>query len=53
MSIRAEKVASIVKRALSQPISDFALEHNAGIATVTTVRFSPDLTLAKVYIIVV
>ncbi len=50
MSIRAEKVASIVKRALSQPISDFAREQNAGIATVTTVRFSPDLTLAKVYI---
>lgn len=50
MSIRAEKVASVVKRALSQPISDLAREQNAGIATVTTVRFSPDLTLAKVYI---
>lgn len=50
MSVRAEKVASVVKRALSMPISDLAKENNVGIATVTAVRFSPDLTLAKVYL---
>lgn len=50
MSLRAEKVASVVKRALSMPVSDLARQHSAGIATVTAVRISPDLTLAKIYI---
>lgn len=50
MSLRAEKVASVIKRVLSMPVSTFARENAAGIATVTAVRLSPDLTLAKVYI---
>ncbi len=50
MSLRAEKVASVIKRALTVPISDIARENSAGLATVTAVRMSPDLTVAKVYI---
>lgn len=50
MSLRSEKVASVIKRALSMPVSDLARENSAGMATVTSVRISPDLTLAKVYI---
>ncbi len=50
MSLRAEKVASVIKRALSMPVSELARENSAGIATVTAVRCSPDLTLAKIYI---
>ena len=50
MSQRAEKVASVIKRALSMPVSEIARENQAGIATVTAVRMSPDLTIAKIYI---
>ncbi len=50
MSIRAEKVASVVKRALSNPINEIARENSAGLATVTAVRLSKDLQIAKVYI---
>lgn len=50
MSIRAEKVASVIKRALSEPVSTIARENSAGIVTVTTVKLSPDLQIAKVYI---
>ena len=50
MSLRSEKVASVIKRALSMPVSELARANSAGIATVTAVRMSPDLTVAKVYI---
>lgn len=50
MSIRTEKVASLLKRVLAAPINDIAKEFNAGLVTVTAVRLSPDLHLAKVYI---
>lgn len=43
-------MASVIKRALSTPVSDIARENSAGIATVTAVRVSPDLTIAKIYI---
>ncbi len=49
MSLRAEKVASVIKRCVSQPISTMALEMSAGLATVTAVRVSPDLHYAKIY----
>jgi len=50
MSIRAEKVASEVKKFLVSPISDLASEHSAGLATITAVRLSKDLQIAKVYL---
>lgn len=50
MSIRAEKVASAVKKALAEPISSLATEHSAGLATVTTARISNDLQNAKIYV---
>jgi ribosome-binding factor A len=50
MSIRTEKIASVMKRVLAQPINDMAHEYNAGLVTVTTIRVSADLQLAKVYI---
>jgi ribosome-binding factor A len=50
MSIRAEKAASVVKRILAEPVSHLAKEHEAGLATVTAVRLSPDLHIAKVYV---
>jgi ribosome-binding factor A len=50
MSIRAEKVASVIIRCLSEPVSAIAAEHSAGLATVTSVKLSPDLQIAKVYI---
>ncbi|MBM2814985.1 MAG: ribosome-binding factor RbfA [Ignavibacteria bacterium] len=49
MSSRIEKVASVVKRTLAQPLSDFAREHNAGLVTVTSVLLTRDLQIAKVY----
>ncbi len=52
MSIRAERVASEVKKSLVSPISDLASEFSAGLATVTAVRLSKDLQIAKVYLTV-
>jgi ribosome-binding factor A len=50
MSIRTEKVASLLKRVLAAPINELARESAAGLVTVTAVRLTPDLHLAKVYI---
>ncbi|MFW5701333.1 MAG: 30S ribosome-binding factor RbfA [Bacteroidota bacterium] len=50
MSLRAEKVASTIKRIIAEPISQLAREHDAGMVTVTSVRVSPDLQIAKVYL---
>ena len=50
MSIRTEKVASVIKRLLTDPIDALAKEHSAGLVTVTSVVLSPDLRIAKVYI---
>ncbi|MGB9771332.1 MAG: 30S ribosome-binding factor RbfA [Candidatus Kapaibacteriota bacterium] len=50
MGIRAERVASEIKKVLSEPISEFARQHNAGLATITNVRMSPDLQYAYIYI---
>lgn len=50
MSIRTEKVASLIKRVISKPINDIAMESEAGITTVTSVKMSPDLQIAKIYI---
>lgn len=50
MSIRTEKVASVLKKALVQPLSAIASEVGAGLVSVTQVRVSPDLRNAKVYV---
>ena len=50
MSVRAEKVASVIKRALTSPISELAHEYSAGLVTITSVRLSNDLQIAKVYL---
>lgn len=50
MGFREEKVASTIKKVLWQPIADFAREKNAGLVTITEVRMSHDLSIAKVYI---
>ena len=50
MSVRTEKVAAEIKKSLAETISEIAREENAGLVTLTTVRISPDLKIAKLYI---
>lgn len=50
MSIRAEKVASVIKQALAGPVSDVSSEVTKGMVTITSVKMSPDLRVAKVYV---
>lgn len=50
MSIRTEKVGSVIKKALAAPLSAIASELNAGFITVTQVRMSQDLRYAKIYL---
>lgn len=50
MSIRTERVASVIQQALTRPMSKIASELSAGLITVTSVRMSPDLRIAKVYL---
>lgn len=50
MSIRTEKVASVIMEALSEPLRKIASEIRAGLITVTSVKMSPDLQIAKVYV---
>ncbi|MGH2568281.1 MAG: ribosome-binding factor A, partial [Bacteroidota bacterium] len=50
MSIRTEKVASLVKQELSLIFQrNFGID-KYGFLTVTEVRMSPDLKIAKVYV---
>ncbi len=50
MSTRTEKVSSTIKKIIVNPINQLANEYKAGLVTVTAVRITPDLQLAKVYI---
>lgn len=50
MSIRTDKVASEIKRAISRVMDDVAREHSLGMLTVTGVRMSADLSIASVNI---
>lgn len=50
MSIRAEKVASTIKRELAEPISRIGTEKFKGLITLTTVKMTPDLQIAKLFI---
>ncbi|MCS6999265.1 MAG: 30S ribosome-binding factor RbfA [Bacteroidota bacterium] len=50
MSYRPERVAREIQRLLSQPIQDIAPQHGGGLITLTDVKVSPDLTIAKLYV---
>ena len=51
MSIRQEKIASVIKKELGYYFQRNATSVGKGaMVTVTTVRMSPDLSIAKVYI---
>ena len=50
MSLRTEKVASLIKEIIAKPISELAMSAHAGLATVTSVVVTADLQLAKVNI---
>ena len=50
MSVRSEKVASVIKRILAKPLTDLSEEHNAGLVTITSVKLSNDLQIAKIYV---
>ncbi len=50
MSVRAEKVGSLIKEEISDIIQRSFRDSSDGIITVTDVRMSPDLHIAKVYV---
>jgi ribosome-binding factor A len=50
MSLRAEKVGSVIKRALVEPLRALSNEYSAGLVTITSVKMTNDLHIAKVYI---
>ena len=50
MSIRTDKVASVIKKALAREISGIANGNSAGLVTITSVRMSKDLQIANVYL---
>jgi ribosome-binding factor A len=50
MSIRTEKVASVIKRILASAIQDLMSFSAKGMVTVTAVRITNDLSIAKVYV---
>jgi ribosome-binding factor A len=50
MSIRTEKVASVVKRALTTHISRIASENKLGLISITLVNLSKDLSIANVFL---
>jgi ribosome-binding factor A len=50
MSVRAEKVGSLIKEEISLIIQRNLSELSKAFITVTDVRMSPDLRIAKVYI---
>lgn len=50
MSIRTERVAGELQKALAAPLQRIGEEIGAGLVTVTEVRVSPDLQIAHVYL---
>ena len=50
MSVRTEKVASLVKEVISEIIQRHFRMEKYGLVTVTEVRMSPDLKTAKVFV---
>jgi ribosome-binding factor A len=50
MSIRLEKIASVIKRTVAPAISNLANENKFGLASITQVKLSKDLRVASIYI---
>ena len=50
MSIRTERVAGEIQKALATPLRSVSEEIGAGFITVTEIRLSADLQLARVYL---
>jgi len=50
VSIRTERVAGEIQKALASPLQRIAEELSAGFITVTEVRMSADLQVARIYI---
>lgn len=50
MSIRTERVAGEIQKALASPLRSIAEELSAGFISVTEVRLSADLQIARVYL---
>jgi ribosome-binding factor A len=50
MSLRNEKVASVIKRVLSPNISKLANESHIGLASVSMVKLSKDLSVANIFV---
>jgi ribosome-binding factor A len=50
VSIRTERVAGEIQKALAAPLQRIAEELSAGLITCTEVRMSPDLQVARVYL---
>lgn len=50
MSIRTEKVASVLQQALAMPLQNFAKSVGAGFVTITNIQMSADIQIAKVYL---
>ena len=50
MSVRTEKAASLVKELISEIFQQNYRMEDHGLITVTEVRMSPDLKIAKVYV---
>ncbi len=50
MSVRAQKVGSEIRKALTLTMDAFTRDHGGGMLTITNVVMSPDLSIAKVYL---
>ena len=50
MSIRTEKVESVIKRALSSHISQIAFENKLGLVSISNLKISKDLSVANVFL---
>lgn len=50
MSIRTEKVASLIKRTIAGYVSELARDNSAGLVTITSVKLTKDLHIANIYI---
>ncbi len=50
MSVRAQKVANEIHKALTSTMDAFTRDIGGGMLTITSVQMSPDLSIAKVYL---
>jgi len=50
MSIRLEKIASVIKKAIASTVSGLASENKFGLASISKVKLSKDLRIANIYV---